>query len=325
MRGDADLIGHVFENQETGLAVGFLDEAIVVVGLTAGTASYEVRDDRVLVSGEGMMLQKWQRVGHDTGMAGQTVDAAGPLMVDDGRGRPAGRGGDIRSWRQRPVDAGSNEHKTHFGTARVKISAYPPILNGTAALARRWTDHRRAQQDMDRFLIIYSTTDGHTREICERMAEVIAGRDHEVNLKAIEDIADDDTASFDKLILGASIRYGHHGKAVYRFIRDHARLLSEKPSAFFSVNLVARKPEKRQPDTNPYVRRFLREIPWQPRQVAVFAGKLDYPHYRFWDRQIIRLIMWITKGPTDPATVKDFTDWSAVDAFAQELCRVTAD
>ena len=176
---------------------------------------------------------------------------------------------------------------------------------------------------MDRFLIIYSTTDGHTREICERMAEVITGQGHAVTLKPIEDIADADPASFDRLILGASIRYGHHGKAVYRFIRDHVRLLSEKPSAFFSVNLVARKPQKRQPDTNPYVRKFLREIPWQPQRTAVFAGKLDYPRYRFWDRQIIRLIMWITKGPTDPATVKDFTDWPAVEAFAHDLCQPT--
>ena len=51
----------------------------------------------------------------------------------------------------------------------------------------------------------------------------------------------------------------------------------------------------------------------------MFAGKLDYPRYTFWDRQIIRLIMFITKGPTDPDAVVDFTDWQQVDAFARKI------
>ena len=29
--------------------------------------------------------------------------------------------------------------------------------------------------------------------------------------------------------------------------------------------------------------------------------------------------MWMTKGPTDPSTVVEFTDWQAVDRFAQEI------
>jgi menaquinone-dependent protoporphyrinogen oxidase len=32
---------------------------------------------------------------------------------------------------------------------------------------------------------------------------------------------------------------------------------------------------------------------------------------------MIRLIMWMTKGPTDPSTVIEFTDWQKVDAFGQ--------
>ena len=57
--GDADLIGHVFENEKTGLAVGFLDEKRAVVGLNGkeDMAPYEVRGSRVLVFGQGMTLQ----------------------------------------------------------------------------------------------------------------------------------------------------------------------------------------------------------------------------------------------------------------------------
>lgn len=175
---------------------------------------------------------------------------------------------------------------------------------------------------MAKFLVIYSTTDGHTREICERLVDIIAQHGHAVTLRDIGDSKNRDPVDFDKIVIGASIRYGRHSKQVYRFINDHAQLLADTPSAFFSVNLVARKPAKRQADTNPYVRKFLRQIPWQPKELTIFAGKLDYPRYRFWDREIIRLIMWMTKGPTDPTTVKDFTDWSQVEAFGRAVSKV---
>lgn len=181
------------------------------------------------------------------------------------------------------------------------------------------------KRPLAQILLIYSTTDGHTREICERMVQIMSEQGDTVTLRAIEDAQDIELQRFDKVILGASIRYGRHGKAVYRFIAENTRLLAQKPNAFFSVNVVARKPAKRQPDTNPYVRKFLREIAWQPRQLAVFAGKIDYPSYRYWDRQIIRLIMWMTKGPTDPKAVIDFTDWSQVEAFARHLSQADDD
>jgi menaquinone-dependent protoporphyrinogen oxidase len=128
-----------------------------------------------------------------------------------------------------------------------------------------------------------------------------------------------DLKPFDKIVLGASIRYGKHGKQVYEFIKRNEQLLDSKPNAFFSVNVVARKPEKNRPETNPYLIKFLKQISWRPKQLAVFAGKIDYKMYRFWDRQIIRFIMWITKGPTDSKTVAEFTDWKLVENFGRQI------
>jgi menaquinone-dependent protoporphyrinogen oxidase len=54
----------------------------------------------------------------------------------------------------------------------------------------------------------------------------------------------------------------------------------------------------------------------------VFAGKIDYPAYRAFDRQIIRAIMWITKGPTDPKTILEYTDWEQVKAFGELVSRL---
>lgn len=170
---------------------------------------------------------------------------------------------------------------------------------------------------MANILIIYSTTDGHTLKICHRLKHVIEQQNHQVTLMPIGNVQSLDLNSFDKIVVGASIRYGKHGRQVYEFIKRNKSILDSKPSAFFSVNLVARKPEKNQPDTNPYLKKFLEQVSWQPAKSAVFAGKIDYKKYHMLDKLIIRLIMWMTKGPTDPNTVIEFTNWNQVDDFGQ--------
>ena len=166
-------------------------------------------------------------------------------------------------------------------------------------------------------LIIYSTTDGHTRKICFRLKEILETLNDRVTLRLVDDGQTDDLEAFDKIVVGASIRYGKHSKLIYRLVKEYRGILESKPNAFFSVNVVARKPEKRTPETNPYLRKFLKQIAWKPQQVAVFAGKLEYPKYTWRDRNIIRFIMWMTRGPTDPRATVEFTDWSQVEEFGR--------
>lgn len=172
---------------------------------------------------------------------------------------------------------------------------------------------------MTRILILYSSTDGHTIKICERLQKALAEQDHEVVLHPVIGFDGAAMASFNTVVIGASIRYGKHSPHVVDFIACHRQVLESLPSAFFSVNIVARKPEKNRPETNPYMKKFLRQIAWRPALLAVFAGKLDYPRYGTFDRFMIRLIMFMTKGPTDPSTVVEFTDWRQVKAFAVKV------
>jgi menaquinone-dependent protoporphyrinogen oxidase len=172
---------------------------------------------------------------------------------------------------------------------------------------------------MGEILIVYSTVDGHTREICERIRERLAGAGHDARLTELTPEARIDLQDCAAILIGASIRYGKHRPEVGTFIDNNVDTLRSKPSAFFSVNAVARKPEKRAADTNPYVRKFLASISWQPPMVGIFGGKIDYPKYGTFDRTMIRFIMWMTKGPTDPTGTFEFTDWERVDAFAAEF------
>lgn len=172
---------------------------------------------------------------------------------------------------------------------------------------------------MAHILFTYSTIDGHTLEICERLRKVVLRDGHSATLGELTAGSAIDLDSFDRIVVGASVRYGKHRPEVARFTEKYLATLESKPSAFFSVNAVARKPEKRTPETNPYVRKFLAGIRWKPRVVAIFGGKIDYPRYGFFDRSMIRFIMWMTKGPTDPGGTYDFTDWNEVDAFGQTI------
>lgn len=167
-------------------------------------------------------------------------------------------------------------------------------------------------------IILYLTTDGQTKKIAERLALEI-GDCQLLSLREQAVVSATDFAQFDQIIIGASIRYGHFSPLLEQFIRQHSALLNSKKSAFFSVNLTARKPNRNTPETNTYTRKLLARIAWQPQQVAVFAGALFYPRYNFFDRTMIRFIMKITGGETDTTREFEFTDWQKVSEFAQLL------
>ena len=160
---------------------------------------------------------------------------------------------------------------------------------------------------MKQNLIIYSTTDGHTEAICKYIKSLLQ-KDFNTTLVPLHNLDKLNLNHFDMIIIGASIRYGKHKPELYQFIKENINILNNVKTAFFSVNAVARNLEKNKPETNPYMQKFLKISNWQPNKLAVFAGKVDYPNYGFFDKHIIRLIMFITKGPTDTSRSFEFTD-----------------
>ena len=171
---------------------------------------------------------------------------------------------------------------------------------------------------MKKTLILFSTTDGQTKIICEKIHKLLKNRDL-IKLISIDQYENINVQDFDTVVVGASIRYGKHSPQIQNFIKENKKILDKIKTAFFSVNVVARKPEKNSPLTNPYVIKFLRKLDWKPNITAVFAGKINYPSYKFVDKQMIRLIMYITKGPTDTSKSFEFTDWSKVEGFSKDL------
>jgi len=171
---------------------------------------------------------------------------------------------------------------------------------------------------MQSFLLIYSTVDGHTKNISKEIGSHITDK-FKVSIMSIDEVTKKILIDHDRVLIGASIRYGKYRSNVYKFINENIDILRDKSASFFSVNVVARKSDKNTIETNPYVVKFLKQTEWQPTYTAVFAGKIDYPKYGFLDKHIIRFIMWITKGPTDLSKSYEFTDWQAIENFAIQI------
>lgn len=167
-------------------------------------------------------------------------------------------------------------------------------------------------------LFIYSSVDGHTLKISNRLVEILTAAKIPVDLVSIEEL-NHDISEYNKVIIGASIRYGVHNKKIIDFINTHKEELDRLKTAFFSVNLVARKPEKSSAETNPYVVKFFKSITWRPTITEVFAGMLDYQKYPFFDRIMIQFIMWMTKGPTNADAKIEYTNWEKVEKFGKTL------
>jgi menaquinone-dependent protoporphyrinogen oxidase len=84
---------------------------------------------------------------------------------------------------------------------------------------------------------------------------------------------------------------------------------------------VARKIEKNNINTNPYIKKFLSLTSWRPNYLEVFAGRIIYSKYKFIDKIMILIIMWVTKGPTDTSKIYEFTDWSKIRDFSNTLIK----
>lgn len=169
------------------------------------------------------------------------------------------------------------------------------------------------------YLLLHSSTDGQTKKIILKMAEQLRTQGCECDIRDLNTEQNLNISAYDKVLIGASIRYGHFNKKLLRFATLHQAQLNAMKTGFFAVNLTARKEGKDTAETNSYTRKFLERCPWQPTIKSVFAGALFYPRYKWLDRAMIRFIMKMTDGPTDPNTEIEYTNWDNVTVFTTKF------
>jgi menaquinone-dependent protoporphyrinogen oxidase len=172
---------------------------------------------------------------------------------------------------------------------------------------------------MARILVIYGTAYGQTERIARRIVDRLTSRGHGVCMHKGDSLPKhlrlDD---YDEVVLAASVIRGRHQRYIRDFARRHHEQLNRTRSAFVSVSGTAQgsREEARQ-----YIDEFVQQTGWNPRFPASFAGSMAYTQYG-------PLLRWITKvmskrrgGPTDTSRDHEFTDWVAVDRFAERLSK----
>jgi menaquinone-dependent protoporphyrinogen oxidase len=168
--------------------------------------------------------------------------------------------------------------------------------------------------------LYYATRDGQARRIAEHIYRRLPESE---TLSPPQDVAVTpsaaELAAASVVVLVAAVRYGRHLPETDRFLAAYRLLDSPPPLALASVNLTARKPAKTTATGNAYLRKTIVRHRLAPAVAVAFAGRLDYRRYGWLDRQIIRFIMLLTRGPTDPDTCIEYTSWPAVDEFADRV------
>lgn len=175
---------------------------------------------------------------------------------------------------------------------------------------------------MPTILILYTSIEGQTVRIAERMAQTLRQLGHQVETRRAEDDrVDMRLQSFAGVIVGASIHYGKHPAFFKALLRAKRSELEARPSAFFSVSLSGGGPGARPKTAQRYLERFQREVGWCPKQVASLGGALQYSKYALWKRAVMRMIVGIAGGDTDTSRDYEYTDWAAVEDFARDFAK----
>ena len=169
--------------------------------------------------------------------------------------------------------------------------------------------------------LYYATRDGQARRIADHVSERLlqAGAVAEPRniAGALPEASELEAAAM--VVLVAAVRYGRHLPEADRFLKACRALRAPAPLALGSVNLTARKPGKTTATGNTYLRKLIARHGLAPAIAVAFAGRLEYQRYRWFDRWIIRFIMLLTGGPTESNACVEYTSWSDVDAFADQI------
>jgi menaquinone-dependent protoporphyrinogen oxidase len=174
---------------------------------------------------------------------------------------------------------------------------------------------------MPRVLVVYGTTDGHTRRIARRMADVLValGQEAEV-VDSATTPADVAPGDFDAALVLGSVRMGKHPRALEQFVRKFRVELDAIPNAFVSVSLSAGrdKPSAKREVAKCFAH-FAERTGWLPNARLAVAGALPYSRYPLRIRLVMKFIAWMTGGDTDTSRDYEYTDWAMVEDFARRF------
>jgi menaquinone-dependent protoporphyrinogen oxidase len=168
---------------------------------------------------------------------------------------------------------------------------------------------------------VFHSSEGQTAKIAERIVSVLRERGDMVDVSEVEAAPAPD--GFDGIVVGGSIHVGKHGHGLVRYLNRHVGEINSMPSALFQVSLTSANPDPEHTTTaHLLVDDLLRDTGFDPDVVGLFAGALLYTRYGWFKRHVMRAIVKREGGDLDMSRDYEYTDWTAVEQFAEDIDRL---
>ncbi len=169
-------------------------------------------------------------------------------------------------------------------------------------------------------LIAYESRYGATKEIAERIAEVLRQLGLEVVVQPAGQVID--PACFDAFIIGSAAYFFHWMKQPTKFVRRNQDLLAHRPVWLFSSGPLGSKANDAQGRdlrvvTEPKeIAEFRNTI--RPRDHRVFFGAMNPDKLTFTHRLVFKLPV---NRNNAVFPVGDFRDWNDIEAWARNIAQ----
>ncbi len=176
---------------------------------------------------------------------------------------------------------------------------------------------------MSRILVLYGTTDGHTRKVAQALGVTLGADGSRVDVinaaVAGSDLRPED---YDAVLVAASVHMRGYQREVKQWVRAHSVALNRMPTAFVSVCLgILEEDPGTHRDVHRIMHRFLNRSGWYPAATEIVAGALPYTRYGWFKKLIMRRIAAKAGADTDTSRDYEYTDWPALDRFAKDFVR----
>jgi menaquinone-dependent protoporphyrinogen oxidase len=160
------------------------------------------------------------------------------------------------------------------------------------------------------FLVTYASKYGATKEIAEKIGEVLQKSDFSVDLAPVESVKD--LSPYKAVVLGAALYVGKWHKPGFDFLKTNEIALAGKQVWIFQsgpsgegdpVVLVGGQ------SLPPEIKAITDRI--HPRDIALFHGNIDEKKVNFMERMAVKNIV---KKPFG-----DYRDWNMIAAWAGKI------
>lgn len=178
--------------------------------------------------------------------------------------------------------------------------------------------------------IFFATREGQTLKIADRIAKDLRAKGIAVDVVNVrETTAPPDWSTYATAFIAASVHALHHEGEMIAFVRRYRDELARIGAVFISVSMSeagaedthasAERRERSAADAQRMVDVFIKETGWKPDRYLRVAGALLYTQYNFLVRFVMKRISRQNGGPTDTSRDYEFTDWTALDRFVDDV------